>query len=383
MMSSTPVCAVKSPRKGVRDLRLRGIPAHIADALSKLESSVGSSDNSDVKPDTSPADTTFTTRIYSLTTRLLEFVKDAQQTKEDNGILRKNLQEVKQKSEEKEDTHLREITKIKIKLDESNNQIGDLHNDLELSNATIENLRERVIEHEKDKLSLQRKSQNFEDQCRSLANNLQKILLEKKEIKESRDIMEVELASERNRNNHLANELQQALQQIERSKTHNNETTGFAVPQECLSCVKRRSLEEQFKQKIQCLETELETSRKDALESEKKLQALAEELRKRVLEEKVRAQKLARRNSQLAAERLNANQQLNAFEEVLNKAHSKTFHGDVQDESHLNDAVLIGDETMSREMAILRRLGVFPEGDATFNGITQQNRDTLGECPTM
>ena len=73
-------------------------------------------------------------------------------------------------------------------------------------------------------------------------------------------------------------------------------------------------MEENLKQKIQCLESDLEQSKNDALESEKKLQTLAEEYRARVVQEKVRAQKLARRNSQLAAERVNATKQLNAFE---------------------------------------------------------------------
>jgi len=355
-------------------LRLRGFPAHIAEVLGKLESSIASSENSDVNADSPTANVTFSTKMYSLTTRLVEFVNDADLTKEENAVLRKNLLETKQKSEEKEDGYLREITKMKIVLDEAKTQIQNLRNDLELANKTTETLKNRTLEVEKEKLSLQAKSQSSEDQCRTLTNNLQKIRLEIKEIKESRDVMEVELASERNRNNILAGELQQALQEIERSKTH-NEATGVALPKECVSCLKRFSREEKLKQKIQYLETELEVSKKDALESEEKLQALAEELRVRVLEEKARVQKLARKNSQLAAERANATQQLNAFEEVLNKAHPKTFHVEPQEESLLNDAMVHeGISCSSGEMLILRRLGVIRDteiGDPSVN------------CPTM
>lgn len=94
------------------------------------------------------------------------------------------------------------------------------------------------------------------------------------------------------------------------------------------------------------LEAELQVSRKDATESEKKLQALAEELRVRVLEEKVRAQKLARRNSKLAAERMSAAQHLSTFEWV--PFHYSPFLAlDPRGKSSYSIGVRSGSETIS------------------------------------
>jgi len=135
-----------------------------------------------------------------------------------------------------------------------------------------------------------------------------------------------------------------------------------------------------LKQKIQHLETELELSKNETLESERKLQLLAEELRARILEEKVRSQKLARRNSRLAAERANTVHQLHAFEEVLNKAHSRTFEGKMEplDDAPTSDISMTQEEATQRELLLLRRLGVIGNKD------TSQNAEAhLRDCPTM
>ena len=166
-------------------------------------------------------------------------MNDAQSTKEEWLALRRSSQEIKQKYEEKEDSQLRENTRMKILVDETNTQLQNLRNELvgvrdialsfhcffsdantgtarlvnrfsrrndtvsslELANAENGTLRERNVELERDVISFQRKYQNLEVQTQNLSTTLQKTLLEKKEIKESRDVMEVELASERNRNN--------------------------------------------------------------------------------------------------------------------------------------------------------------------------------------